>query len=191
MYEKNLATKKAFYKALQESAIVHLATHANVSDTISPWIAFTDGKLFAEELSLQPNYTNMVVLSACNTNLGEIKIGEGTMSLSRSFFYGNTKTSISSLWKTDDRATAYVMNRFYTNLNEGMPKGTALHKAKLSYLEDHFGLERSPHYWSSFILIGDTDSLPHESSLWKYFLLVPFLLLLLYFKNKKASKKEA
>lgn len=192
MYEKGHATKKAFYEALQTSAIVHLATHANVSDTLTPWIAFTDGKLFTDELSLRPNHTNTVVLSACNTSLGEIKIGEGTMSLSRGFFYGNTKTSISSLWKTDDRATAYIMNRFYTNLNEGMSKGAALHKAKRSYLEDHFGLERSPHYWSSFILIGDADPLPHESSLWKYFLAAQLLLLvLLYFKRKKASKKEA
>lgn len=188
IYTNKNATKQAFLNSLKNSNIIHLATHANANDSIAPWIAFSDGKISLDELSLHENNTSLTVLSACNTSIGKIKDGEGTMSLSRGFFYGSTQTSVSSLWVADDKATASIMNDFYKNLSQGQSKGMALHNSKLNYLNNHYGSELSPYYWSSFILIGDTSPLPQRSSLLLYiFGLITLVFVFVKLKRKKAS----
>lgn len=173
------ATKKAFSQALEKFNIVHLATHANANDSQAPWIAFNDENIYLDEISLSQNNASLVVLSACNTTLGEIATGEGIMSLARGFFYGGTQTTISSLWKVNDRATADIMENLYKNLQEGHSKADALHLAKINYLDTHSGLELSPYYWSSFILIGDTGALPPPHTDWSLYIILGIFILLL------------
>lgn len=175
IYAKKSATKKAFIDQLQKTGILHLATHANANDSITPWIAFADEKMYLDEISVLQNKTSLVVLSACNTTLGQIHDGEGVMSLSRAFFYGGTQSTISSLWQVNDKATKLIMHDFYKNLKGGLSKDKALHLAKVSYLETHQLSEKSPYYWASLVLIGDTNSIPGSSfhlSIWKWFLIV-------------------
>ena len=154
------ATKNNFVASAGDYKILHLATHASAIDSIStPWIALRDQKIKDFELAIIPNQAELVVLSACNTSVGEIRNGEGVLSLARGFFKSGAKTVISTLWNTNDKATAEITKDFYKNLSEGATKSEALHKAKLNYLKNHRGAEASPHYWASLVLIGDTGLL--------------------------------
>ncbi|WP_299678419.1 CHAT domain-containing protein [uncultured Dokdonia sp.] len=188
LYRNDKATKNTFSNSLGKYDIIHLATHANANDSITPWIAFSDEKINLDELSLYQNDASLVVLSACNTGTGKIVKGEGTMSLARGFFYGGAQTTVSSLWRVDDKSTTDIMTNFYKNISEGKSKSLALHDAKLNYLKNHKGSEVSPYYWSSFILIGDTNPLPKESN-FLYYVAISLILiiggLMFYLRRKR------
>lgn len=185
------ASKNKFLNRLQNHNIIHLATHANAQDTISPWIAFNDEKLFLEELYLTKNNASLVVLSGCNTTLGEQEIGEGIISLARGFFYSGTQSVVSSLWSIDDQSTSIIMNDFYKNLYSGQAKSQALRNAKLHYLDTHTLSEVSPHYWASFILLGKNDILKTNTTNWEVYFITFIALLALFlayrhfYKNRK------
>jgi CHAT domain-containing protein len=156
-FTRQEATKDRFMDQFPSYNMVHLATHADAQDETMPWIAFSDGKLTLNELYLKPNQAEMVVLSGCNTTLGEQAIGEGVISLARGFFYGGTQSVVSSLWNINDQATPYIMDRFYGYIKDGKDKATALSLAKQDYLTDHSLSETSPYYWASFVLLGSTQ----------------------------------
>ncbi|WP_235016345.1 CHAT domain-containing tetratricopeptide repeat protein [Aquimarina sp. AU474] len=153
------ATKENFIKQASNYKILHLATHANASDTITPWIAFHDSKLIPEEFNTFENNAELVILSACNTSLGELQKGEGVLSLARGFFKSGANTVIPSLWSTNDKTTASITSDFYNNLSKGKTKSKALRMAKLNYLNNNTDAEASPHYWAPLILIGDSTTL--------------------------------
>ena len=88
------------------------------------------------ELYTYKNNADLVVLSACNTSLGEVAVGEGVLSLARGFFYSGANSVISSLWNVNDVATTSLMNNFYTNLKDNQTKAEALTNAKRKYLKE-------------------------------------------------------
>nr|WP_262896672.1 CHAT domain-containing protein [Aquimarina mytili] len=181
IYIDNQATKKEFLNKLSHHNIIHLATHADALDSISPWIAFKDYKLNLEELYFTKNHADLVVLSGCNTLKGKQETGEGVMSLARGFFHSGAKSVISSLWNVDDSSTTYIMNDFYNNLKKGQSKSEALRNAKLSYLQNHSLSETSPHFWATFILSGDASPLQSKYNLRTKYLFLSLLLLALLF----------
>ena len=69
------ATKSRFLTDQNDYKILHLSTHADVGEGGNPWIAFSDEKLFLNEIYALKNQSDMVVLSGCNTSLGELKKG--------------------------------------------------------------------------------------------------------------------
>lgn len=160
-YANNRATKTFFLDNASNSKIIHLATHADASG--NPWIAFSDEKLNLQELYTFKNNAELTVLSSCETSLGEIAQGEGVMSLARGFFYSGSNSVVASLWKVNDKSTSYLMEDFYKNLKSGKTKSEALRNAKLNYLKSHSLSEASPYYWSSFILLGDTNKIELDS----------------------------
>ena len=97
-----------------------------------------DGILTAEEVqSLDLRGTDLVVLSACETGLGEGEYGQGVMGLQRAFQAAGARAVVASLWKVDDAATTVLMEQFYTNLwSKKMPKLEALRQAQLTVLND-------------------------------------------------------
>ncbi len=155
-YKEKDASKHNFLSNTDDYKIIHLATHANFSDKLQ--IAFHDSNLEYSELYTSRNQAELVVLSACNTSLGEIAEGEGVMSLARGFFYAGANTVISSLWNANDKSTAQIMESFYNNLEKGQTKSKALHNAKIKYLKSTSLSDASPHYWAGFVLIGDADT---------------------------------
>ena len=116
-----------------------------------------DGVLTAlEVLSLNLSGTRLVVLSACETGLGEIHEGEGVYGLRRSFQEAGVAEVISSLWEVSDAGTQALMTGFYDRLLEGQPAREALRDAKLALLDTP---EWSyPYVWSAFMIVGSYES---------------------------------
>ncbi len=85
-----------------------------------------DGILTAEDVSgLNLLHTELVVLSACETGLGEVKRGEGVFGLRRAFMLSGAKTLVMSLWKVPDQQTQELMTEFYTLLLQGWSRADA------------------------------------------------------------------
>ena len=100
-----------------------------------------DGILRASEIEASPlQEVELVVLSACETGLGQVAGGEGITGLQRSFQIAGARSVVASLWKVDDAATVELMRQFYTNLwTHKMTRLEALRQAQLSML-DHYDL---------------------------------------------------
>jgi CHAT domain-containing protein len=73
--------------------------------------------------------TELVVLSACETGLGEVLRGEGVFGLRRSFILAGAKTLVMSLWKVPDEQTKELMVDFYRKMLAGKPRAEALREA--------------------------------------------------------------
>ncbi|MEO9891619.1 CHAT domain-containing tetratricopeptide repeat protein [Aurantibacter sp.] len=151
------ATKQRLLDNLNDYRIIHLSTHADISEKQNHWIALNDEKLYLNEIYANKNQADMVVLSACNTSLGELKKGEGVMSLARGFFHSGAKSVVSSLWTTNDKASKDIMTAFYKELNKGLTKSAALRNAKVEYINKYRGTNISPAYWGALVVIGDNS----------------------------------
>ena len=114
-----------------------------------------DGVLTAKEISyMDLRRTDLVVLSACQTALGEIT-GEGVFGLQRGFKKAGARTIIMSLWPVDDNATLLMMTEFYTNLTKGMSKREAFLNAQ-NKVKTTTGFE-NPRYWAAFIMLDGNE----------------------------------
>jgi len=113
------------------------------------------GILTAEELcSLDLSQCELAVLSACETNVGIRRAGQGIQSLQSALYAAGARTSITSLWKVDDAATRRLMEVFYTNLwIEQMPKAEALWQAKQALRDEG----HPPAHWAGWVLTGDPE----------------------------------
>jgi len=189
-FVKEQASKLNFKTNFENYKIVHLATHSGSSDTEKPWLAFNDDKVNLNEIYATHNQADLVVLSACKTSQGELKTGEGVMSLARGFFFSGTNSVISTLWNINDKTTQEIMYSFYTNLKNGQTKSKALHESKLAYLSSNEGSMASPFYWSSFVLIGDSSIVTIESKAnWTLLLLLLVVVIVVGIAFKKRYKK--
>lgn len=143
---KNESPVYSIYKSLSNSGLI-LTDAQSRSETgydLNPV-----GLLTAAEIQNMVSFsTELVVLSACETGLGEIVPGEGIFGLKRAFQKAGVRNLISTLWKVDDDATQKFMTLFYTSLTKTNRLSTAFRKAtqdlKRSYPE--------PYYWGAFTL---------------------------------------
>jgi CHAT domain-containing protein len=117
-----------------------------------------DGILTALEASgLNLWGTKLVVLSACDTGLGEVRNGEGVYGLRRAFFLAGTESLVMSLWPISDYTTRQLMTDYYRNLKQGMGRGEALRQVQLDMLKRNPHLH--PFYWANFIQAGEWANL--------------------------------
>ncbi len=117
-----------------------------------------DGILTALEASgLDLWGTKLVVLSACDTGVGDVKNGEGVYGLRRSFRIAGAETLVMSLWPVSDLVTRELMIGYYTNLKQGIGRGESLRRVQLEMLKKTG--RRHPFYWASFIQSGEWANL--------------------------------
>ena len=103
--------------------------------------------------------TELVVLSACQTGLGDIKTGEGVYGLRRAFLHAGARTLVTSLFEVPDTETRQLMQRFYAGIAAGRGKLVALHAAQVGLMEERRKSHAAAHpfFWASFVLVGNPD----------------------------------
>ena len=154
------ATESAVRARASEAGILHIAAHGEY-DPQNPLFstihlagdAENDGRLEVHEVySLDlATSTDLVVLSACQTDVGAVSAGDEVVGLNRAFLYAGTPTVIASLWNVDDAATTLLMEKFYSHLRAGASKAQALRQAQLDVRATY----PHPYYWAAFVLTGD------------------------------------
>ena len=170
------ATEATFKQYAGQSKLLHLSMHAyahDKKDDLSGLI-FTqqtdttqeeeDGFLHINELYSLPLHAELAVLSACETGIGTLAPGEGIMSLGRAFKYAGCPNVTMSLWTADDQTTSQIIQRFFTHLQERLPKDRALRQAKLHYLDQARSAQAHPYYWAAFVQVGRSSSLSPDDT---------------------------
>jgi len=188
IFERKKATKENFIKKAQKAHIIHLSTHANTKNANKlSAIEFWDEPLYLTELYGYQIQADLVVLSACETGIGQVQKGEGAMSLARGFSYAGVSNLVVSLWKVNDKATSILMGDFYSFLSKNRTATEALYESKLSYLnnKDISNTKKSPYYWASFIPIKNTSkvfTMDSDTRSWIIYMFVVLMIVLsIYF----------
>ncbi|MBW6536370.1 MAG: CHAT domain-containing protein [Mariniphaga sp.] len=165
LFRNENATEENFRKHSNDYDILHLAMHAFINDSLPAFsrFAFTqnndnqpqkDGWLNTADIYNLDINARLTVLSACNTGSGDLRKGEGVMSLARGFLYAGCPTIVMTLWEVEDNAGTKIMSTFYQNLKKGRSTDEALRLAKLNYLENANPRMAHPHYWLGYVSIG-------------------------------------
>lgn len=103
-----------------------------------------------EVMNMDMNKTKLVVLSACETGLGEIRSGEGVYGLQRAFQLAGVETIIMSLWKVNDTATQQLMTSFYSEWTKSGDKHAAFKLAQKNLRMQY----KQPYYWGAFVMMN-------------------------------------
>lgn len=199
-YTGATATKQFFLSHAAKAGVMHIATHAAAGGNgqEDAWISFYPSnpdsligyRLFLDEVyPLKLDHTELVILSACETALGNLSVGEGLLSLSRAFLYAGAKGVVASLWRSEDRVTAYLIRRMRLELEKGKPVEAALQEARMSLLNDASipPSLKSPNYWSHLIYIGGTTT-ARDIVLWPWVLGAAILLALVFFFRRSFTR---
>ncbi len=156
--EQRLSRIRGTENPLLRSGIV--LAGANAAGAEGDSLGVEDGWVTAEEIGMMNlRGTELVVLSACETGLADVRLGEGVSGLRRAFRYAGARTLVMSLFQVDDEATQVLMGRFYRGLKEGRGKLEALREAQLQVMRERRQRTGSAHpfYWASFVLVGDPN----------------------------------
>lgn len=155
------ATERAVQADLSRASLIHLATHGYAYGSThragDSFIALApgggeDGLLTMAEVleKVEPMQADLVVLSACQTALGNSTATEGIVGLQRAFLARGARALLVSLWSVDDAVTHRMMVRFYEHWLGGASMAEALQRAQADIRSTH----PEPRYWSAFQLVG-------------------------------------
>jgi CHAT domain-containing protein len=163
-----MATEAEIRDGAAEAGILHIAAHGAFEQAapLESTLYLTpegddDGRLTVREIyGLDLQQADLVVLSACETQIDDTGIVHGQLSvdsgdeiigLTRAFFYAGTPSVVSTLWRVEDEPSALLMEHFYTHLRSGMGKAEALRQAQMDVREEY----PNPYYWAGYVLSGD------------------------------------
>jgi CHAT domain-containing protein len=165
-----VATERAVRSRLADAPIIHLATHgfaysadARALDSFVALAADSSGDAAGNGLLTVGEVideagrltADLVVLSACQTGLGNLRQAEGTVGLQRAFLAKGARSVLVSLWSVSDNATELLMRRFYKHWlrdADRPSKAEALRRAQTDVRQTK-GFD-SPRFWAAFQLVG-------------------------------------
>ena len=155
------ASRNNFFNYVPSYSIVSIFSHAFADTTDNePVLFMQDATIHLSELQLLKDpSTKLILLSACQTNVGRAATGEGIYSLARGFAAAGIPSVAATLWKADEQTIYFVSEKFNEYLSEGMNKDEALQKAKLYFIQNNSSEKMLPYYWANMILIGNTDAI--------------------------------
>ncbi|MFN8526454.1 MAG: CHAT domain-containing tetratricopeptide repeat protein [Chloroflexota bacterium] len=146
------ATSAALWKAAGTFDTLHLATHAvfRADNPAFSSIKLADAWLTVSDLAEIARGANLVTLSACETAVGGLTIGDEVIGLTRGLLGAGCASVVASLWPVNDESTARLMEHFYRSLQTGLTAAAALREAMLTLREqyDH------PYFWAPFVVAG-------------------------------------
>lgn len=152
---KTNTSQAQIVQALQESDVVHFATHGTLvtgNPLLSNLALPNNHFLNVAEIASLELKSQLVNLSACNTNLGRISVGDEIEGIARAFLLAGSQSLLAGQWNISDPATYKLNEVFYTLLLDGSEIGYALQEAQRQVMnDDRF---RLPYYWAPFIYIG-------------------------------------
>lgn len=139
------------------ASILHIATHGQFSSQadqtfILAWdqpITIDQFTRLLEARDQQPNTLELLVLSACETAVGDNRAALGLAGIA---VQSGARSTLASLWLIDDQSTPLLMTEFYQSLKNGLSKTAALRQAQRSLLQSQY---RHPRYWAAFVLLGN------------------------------------
>ncbi len=151
-YAFGVSIENANNNPLLRSGLMLAGASATISGKRMPNLESNDNGILTayEAMNLNLEGTDLVILSACETGLGDIKAGEGVYGLQRAFLVAGADALIMSLWKVDDAATQQLMTAFYSNWVKLGNKQKAFKQAQLQLLAKH----KDPFLWGAFVMMG-------------------------------------
>lgn len=158
------ATVQHFTEKAGDYQILLLSTHGQASSAAGDlsYLAFAPSQdtlngafLYVRDLYLQRFPAELVVLSACETSVGEYRLGEGVISLAKGFFHAGAHSIVATLWSVDDAKNAKLIRLFFECLRKGLRKDEALRDAKLRFLDEVAHDEAHPVFWAAPVANGD------------------------------------
>lgn len=198
------ATKKNLKRHISNSSILFLASHANgnISNSNDSKIYLhnpSDDKSKRSYIQLKDIYnlqlnSDIVILSACETSLGEYQSGEGIINFERAFVFAGSKSVLSTLWKTDDMASYQILTTFIDEIYQNKSNFDALHSSKKHFLSiAKSSDDANPLYWAGFKLSGVDDSIEMtRNNILMYilagFLGLTFLTLFLFLRKRRKNR---
>jgi hypothetical protein len=190
LYSK--ASRLNFMQQVSRYNTATILTHAR-ADSVDdePILFMSDSVIHLSELQmLNKPSTKLIILSACQTNMGKNQTGEGVYSLARGFSSAGIPSVAATQWVADDQAIYVITEKFNEFIASGMNKDQALQNAKLYFMDRGDKKNILPFYWADLILIGNSDPILFSTGLagkWQDPLLIVALIiiLLLLYKSLK------
>ncbi len=147
--DDGLASRSQRFNPLMRSGLLFAGAENTIRNESLP--GEEDGILTAyEAMNLNLDNTDLVVMSACETGLGEVKNGEGVYGLQRSFMVAGAQNLVMSLWKVNDATTQLLMSTFYNEWFSGKTKTEAFNNAIQTVKNDF----PHPYFWGAFVMLG-------------------------------------
>jgi CHAT domain-containing protein/tetratricopeptide (TPR) repeat protein len=160
-YARSEATESLYHDETGQAGLIHLACHGEYNPHAPLFSQLLlaadeqhDGYLNVQELyNVELPQADLVTLSACETDVGQVSEGDEVIGLSRALIYAGAPSIVASLWTVDDAATGELMVSFYEHLKGGLSKAEALRAAQIEMIaeEEH----NHPFYWAAFGVTGD------------------------------------
>ncbi|MEP6518334.1 CHAT domain-containing protein [Microcoleus vaginatus] len=165
IFDFNASRTTATDGSLANYQIVHFATHG-LANSKNPELSgivmsmvddkgnLVNGFLRLTDIFNLKLAANLVVLSACQSGMGQNVKGEGMVGLTRGFMYAGAQRVAVSLWSVDDEGTAVLMQKFYQKmLQQKLAPAAALRAAQIEMMQQEKW--KSPYYWAAFTLQGE------------------------------------
>jgi CHAT domain-containing protein len=157
------ATKESFFRGIQNSSIVHVATHSEVSEQ-DP--LFSTVYLNSSGPSMQPLHayelfdaeikSDLIMMNSCSSGSGGYLQGSGILGLTRVLRYAGAKSLGLNVWSVNDKSASDFATGFYSAIRSGESKSVSMRKAKLELL---YQGNANPYYWGGFMMIGNSEPL--------------------------------